>query len=53
MKNTDFINLCLTKLVQHSEGPRSPEEMFDGSHSEDLKKGMEAYFELFDLNEDK
>ena len=53
MENTNFINSCLTKLVQHSEGPRSQEEMFDGSHWENFKKGMEADFELFELTEDK
>ena len=53
MENTNFINSCLTKLVQHSEGPRSQEEMFDGSHWKDFKKGMEAHLELFDLTDDK
>ena len=31
MGNTNSINPCLTKLVQHSEGPRSLLEMFDVS----------------------
>ena len=53
MENINFINSCLTKLEQHYEGLRSPEERFYGIDWEDFEKNMEAYFEPFDSAEDK
>ena len=32
IENANFIKLCLINLIQHSEGPRSKDEMLNGSH---------------------
>ena len=52
-EGSSFWNKCLARLVKQSEGPRSTEEMFDGSQLEDFKKGMEAHFELFEITKDR